>query len=473
MKKIWILVCFISFYSHSSPLPLVIDQYFSPYASSQDFFVLENELIRIDNYYAGNLFDKKVSKERETPNFKELLRPSLTNRILGRTLRLTEISLIWTPLNNLIITVQHELFGHGYRLRDLGNKVAHGMEYRIYLPYPYGDGGGFTSYYVTPAMSIHNDVLISLAGTESSALLAHQLSLSWLSKNEIDGREASLHFYGTFDLYNYILSLKDPRSTFRIYQKREGHDIANYLIKLNGIYPSKISFKEQLENLKFRAGLSIFTNFFNYLSTKAEIKYIWSGASTPITKKKGNIRFIMPIYRMGLTPFGSEDVLGLYLLLKSAEPYYFYYKEGRFSQNTYRGIGFENSGIFRINSSQFGLKIDLWGQPAFLLNKSKDHNVSCNLIVDGYSLDTTDDLRPSTYTIVYDLEFDHSRNGYTQEELFKNHLGAAASLIYQYSFSGKLSNIVYSQIGYKTKGYLPGESIHAGLILRLGMNLLF
>jgi hypothetical protein len=470
MKRIWIFLCFFSSYCSSAALPLVIDRHFSPYASSQDFFAIENQLIRIDNHYAGNLFDKKVSKEIETRNFAALLRPTLTNRILGRTFRFTELSLLWNPLNQLMITVQHEVFGHGYRLRDLGSRVADNLQYRINLPYPYGTGGGYTSYYVRPEMSIQDDILISLAGTEASALLAHQLSLSWLSKNEIDGREAPLHLFGTLDLYNYILSLKDSKSTFTIYSKNEGHDIANYMMRLNSIYPSKKSFKDQLEQLQLKASYSILANVFSYLALFAEYKYIWSGVSTPITKREGNIRFMMPIYRLGLTPFGSEDIAGLYLLLKSGEPSYFYYKEGHFSKNTYRGIGFENSGILRFNSSQIGFKFDLWSQPTFLFDTPKSHEIPCCLkVTEDFWWLTKETLSNSKY----DIEFDHSRNAYTEEELFNSHIGAAASLIYQYSFKGKFSNIAYTQLGYKTKGYLPGESIHAGLILRFGMNLLF
>ena len=34
--------------------------------------------------------------------------------------RFLELFLFWTPLNTSMFLLQHEIFGHGYRIRDLG-----------------------------------------------------------------------------------------------------------------------------------------------------------------------------------------------------------------------------------------------------------------------------------------------------------------------------------------------------------------
>lgn len=472
MKKLLFFFLFCSTYVIASPSALVLDRHFTPYAASQDLLLIENELIRLEDRSTDWLTSKiNPAYNQDTAlELTPLPRPSLARRILARTLRFSELTFFWGPLNETIHTTQHEVFGHGYRIRDLGKKTAEVVSYKIGLPFPYGDRAAYTAYNFNLDISPQDLALIAVAGTEADTIMSHNIALDWLSENKIDGREASLFLHSALQLPSYILSLKDVKETFDTYQKQEGHDVATYLMNLNSIYPSEKSFSNQLSTLREKAAYSILTNAFTYYSLFAQWRYIWTGKTTPMTLGTGPIRFFMPIYRVELSPFGPEDVVGTYLLFKSGEPTYLYYKSGSFSQNKYHGFGFENKGIFKIGSSSFGLKLDFWNQPALLHHKPVEHEVIPQLYT------TSSFWKPIVamgLSSEYEVEFDHSQNGYTNKELFSKYFGSAASLIYQYEFDGSRSNTLFTQLGYKTKGFLPGESIHAGPIIRFGMNLLF
>ncbi len=49
--------------------------------------------------------------------------------------------LIWYPLSEFEVTLQHEVFGHGYRIRDIGSNIVKVQGYEFDPPFPYGDGG--------------------------------------------------------------------------------------------------------------------------------------------------------------------------------------------------------------------------------------------------------------------------------------------------------------------------------------------
>ena len=468
MKKICLLLLSFSSLSFSSNSPILFDRHFSPYASSYDLLFIERELIGFQNRYKNYLFplnnsesnNKNLDTIQDELELKRLPTPPLKVRLLGRSFRLLELNLFWAPLNQMIATTQHEIFGHGYRVRDLGKNRAEVTGYQIKMPYPYGKGGGATNIKMNCPISLSEMILIDIAGTEANSILAHHTTLSWLSKNRVDGREASLHIAASCDLPLYILSIEKARDIYTSYTQEKGHDITNYLMELNFLYPSTKSLKTQLSSLREKAGLMLLTDLFSYYAIASEIQYIWSGKSISLTRFNTPIRFYMPTYRLSLSPFGPEDIFGNYLLLKFGEPSYFYFKKGSFSQNTYLGFGFENQGIFKFSSHLFGIKFDFWNQPKLLIYIPENHNVLAEVNLHDTSKD-------------YHIQFNHKENGYQKSELFSKKMGSALSVIYQYEFDPTQKNALYTQLGFKTRGYLPGESIRAGLILRCGMSLFF
>lgn len=53
---------------------------------------------------------------------------------LGRVARFSELFLFWQPMNYASMVTQHEVFGHGYRIRALDDVGASVTKYKIDLP---------------------------------------------------------------------------------------------------------------------------------------------------------------------------------------------------------------------------------------------------------------------------------------------------------------------------------------------------
>jgi len=147
------------------------------------------------------------------------------------TERFCELFFIWNPIGETAATTQHEVFGHGYRLRSLNRDRAEVAKYKIDVPFPYGPGGGSTSFrYNRKKVTAYQDLAVTAAGVESTAILANRLKLQWLQRGDIDARESNLYINAEHDLTNYIW-ITDSHDV-------NGHgDIAEYVHDLNKTYP--------------------------------------------------------------------------------------------------------------------------------------------------------------------------------------------------------------------------------------------
>ena len=198
----------------------IIDPKFSPYISSEDF---------ITGYDLIERFDDKFVEPKFAPN-------NWKCKIARASIYL----LFWSPLSEYTITANHEVFGHGYRIRDIGRKYAKVKKYRVYAPFPYAYGGGYTMYNYNNNLTTSLQSAISIAGTESSSVFANRLILSWLANGKkLDGREFSLYTNSRHDLTNYILMTTSKDS--------DGHDISTYIKMLNLTYPSDTLHRDDLK----------------------------------------------------------------------------------------------------------------------------------------------------------------------------------------------------------------------------------
>lgn len=466
MRRLFWIILFLSSTLQSQASTFIIDQHFSPNASAADFLFLQNELMGLQSRYQNYLSHKTHKNKTSSLDAEnlplEIPQLSLGQKILKRSQRLAEISFVWNPLGALTAITQHEVFGHGFRLRDLGRQNAQIKGYHLNRPPPYGKGGGYTKYSLLKPISLSQTMLIQIAGMEASTLLAHHTILSWLSKRKVDGREANLLIASHFDLPIYALSIRNFDDIILGYQKETGHDVINYLMCLHFLYPSDSSLRTLYDEIQESARFTILSNLFVYYALAAQIQYIWNGIALDLAEfKYSPIRFYIPTYQLELTPFGPQDCIGNYLLLRSGEPYYFYYKHGSFSKNTYTTLGFENQGIFSYKQHSFGLKLDLWNQPRFLDWTPENQEAPSYYYYE------------SRWGLGMIVRFDQGKNSYTEEELFSKTKGGSFAVIYKYAFDPTSRNSLYTLLGYKTKGYLPGESISRGLLFRCGLSLLF
>ncbi|NGX33492.1 MAG: hypothetical protein K1060chlam4_01562, partial [Candidatus Anoxychlamydiales bacterium] len=305
---------------------------FSPYSGAQNLLTLHESLEKAFSYVIPYKQEKKV---------------------IYAILRILELGFVWGPLSRAEMVVQHEVFGHGYRIRDIGSSRAKVKGYQIDMPPPYGGGGGGTKYSFNSDLTSFQEIAISLAGVEASAILANRLKMKWMESLKLDARKASLYLQSHLDLTNYVLSMEDS-----FLFADTGHDIKSYIYWLNNTY-----YEDEItcSDLK-EAVLVNFLDPMMYYSIGSFFYYIFTGKDIkiPMIDIKG-VKFL-PNLRLGLAPYGSECFLENFLSYKN-RAIYSYVRVGNHNNNTFWGVGIEYPKLYEFNLNTIGFRADLFHQP--------------------------------------------------------------------------------------------------------------
>jgi len=386
---------------------IIVDPYFSPYMGAEDLITLHRGIEWGENF----IHDTFKSPGR---------------RWYDRLGRIGELVLFWDPANYAEMVVQHEVFGHGYRVRSLGRSKAHVENYHIGAPPPYGEGGGYTGYeYRIDRVTAFESLAIGSAGVEATSILANRLKMHWLAEGALNPKEATLYLYSEHDLTEYVLGTS---------RGDVDGDIGRYTRLLNRTYSQG---HLSVKSLK-RQALVNYLDPVTYYSIIAWWRYFISG-------HKGKIPMIpigqygyLPGARLGLTPFGPEYYLENFLV-KDRNPTYFYVRYGHFAGRAYWGVGAENDAIWRCEGGTLGLRCDIWRQPHAAYND------------DRFSMENLEEAKRFSHT--------------PHDPIW----GISASVIGTKKIWSRGS--VFLQLGGKTKGYLPGESLQGSLIARIGFSI--
>ena len=406
MKKLLFALLGSGLLYAESDYNLIADRYFSPYAGSEDLIVT-HQLI-----------------ERSSQPLTDLYQ---TNPALwAKGARAAELFLFWYPLDILTMTVQHEVFGHGYRVRSLPDTEAKVLRYTFNVPPPYGLGGGATHFqYNLQNTTIFEGLAVVTGGVEATAIGANRLRMQWLGKGDINPRQSFLYLHSEHDLTNY--------ATISILSNDDG-DMNIYRNFLNRTYSGSHLSSESLA----KQALINLLDPFTYYSLYSTYNYIKKGETGPIPMiPLGSYRYL-PGARLGLTPFGPEYYLENFLV-KDNKPIYFYLRGGKHAGMNTLGLGVENPHQWQIGSLQLGYRVDLWQQPKIDMLDLR-FAMSEFLTHPGLHANTP-----------------------------KSRFGASASLIAQKKLWK--TGMLFVQCGGKTKGYVPGESLDSSLILRVGITL--
>jgi hypothetical protein len=154
----------------------------------------------------------------------------------------------------------------------------------------------------------------------------------------------------------------------------------------------------------------------------------------------------LPSLRLALTPFGMQGYFENFFLIDSI-PTYLYLKWGKNGANTYYGLGIENQRIFNWKSGALGFRMDLWRQPNVLFEQGALSAEEIEKLPKGASV-------PQLYPT---------------SVLTAQSVGAAFSIIGTYAWA-KWPIRLFTELGYKTAGYLPGEALRNSPIARGGIS---
>ncbi len=339
------------------------------------------------------------------------------NKIGGIGYRAVKLGIIGFQLDVNTVLYQHEVFGHGSRMREFEYE---NINYRFNHFFPFGFGGS-ASGSSTFINSATQGLMRISGGVEGDLRLSEQLEESILASSKLHYRQSSLFLISRNNLLRYARSNLSGNG-----------DISSYVSSINSKY-NQSSSSISVKNI-FNQALTVLLNplqFYALLNLSKD--YLFNGDSSYKEVKFININQVqfLPSINYNLTPFGGEYIINNYfkrhkklLLLRV--------KIGDNTFANYYGGNLKILNLIYTNQVRANVGIGFWNQPKFLLGTAsglieKDDGF-------GYVLKGSVSYFPVRTT---------------------NKIG------------------IYGQVGYKTSGYLMGEMLQKGIILRVGMAIDF
>jgi hypothetical protein len=394
----------------SVPYTVVFDSYMTPAAGAQGLLTVQHLLASVEDRW----LPLKIGAERS--------RPALAVGILYRAGKFITLDM---PQDHFFLVVAHEVFGHGARFRELGNgRIGYGFD----APIPYGSGDAFTRFNGFFPDSPLASLSVSAAGIEAQHALADAIAERAVARGRLHYREAWLYFESRMAAVDYMLSASPTSS--------EGHDVADFLETFEKACTAPCSPLTR-NYVQRRALLALADPLLFYSMYGLAISYIGNGSPTgpmPLIPVGGGVR-LMPSLGYALAPYGAEWSLRASLHQEQRAQS----RERRITGITLRvgntgasstwGFSTRAADVLRVRGFRIGMAFDVWRQPELLADRTTD----------------------------------------------PQHLGAGAVAtvvvpIPRFLRSQWTDGIQISA-GYKSRGFVPGEQLSGGGVVRAGIAL--
>lgn len=366
---------------------LIVDQYFSPFTGAA---------LNLSAYHAYMFADDKyLPSSNGEANL---------GWFIGRTGKLY----FETLMSSVLMVVQHEIFGHGYRCR----------EYHFSnVSYEIGIGWGSTGFSDADfnALSFPKRAALSAAGMEANAILSQEIRAGWILQNEVDRREGVLYLLTYLDQSLYILGTSDESTN-------QSNDVNGYVTDINAWYGNTDLTKGKLRSY----ALWDFLDPSLYVGMYSMVQYLSDGTpQIPLYMFDFDKFKYTFCARLLLAPYGPEFQLQNYILTSNCKLWQVNFRYGNNSNIQSYGIDLWTKDIWRYDRWIFGNKLFIWKQPAYL-----SQNTSVGVA---------------------------------------NNLGAADFVSAEYRMNNSFSAL--GEVGYKTDGYIQGNPLGSSIVWRLGITL--
>ena len=381
----------------SATQTVMIDPHFSPYSGSANILAAENLLIMgEDKLFPGG--------GRNT-----------TGKVWART---AEQFIFWHNFGTMASVTQHEVFGHGYRLRELGVRP------RKYTITPWG---GATYVKVPYSFKVGEMLAFAVAGLEAEAILSRDLKMQWMQRGEIDGRLTGTYTQAHNSIFWYTLITQMGR--LKGEKASEGNDVDGYIELQNASYTYDHLSIGELTKWTIFNWLDPMT-FYSYY---AFIYYIFEGKpwKFPMIPIGENIRYL-PNVKIEYAPYAPEAYLENFFTFYG-KPLYIYLKGGKRSA----GLGFSYDHFILSKRGSIGFRFDGWNQGVFL-----------------------------TSATLRDLD----ETGTAYRRALKDRDWGAALSARAKLYLGKNAGLVF-EFGGKTRGFLQGYGLKQEIIGRIGLQI--
>jgi len=340
----------------------------------------------------------------------------------GILYRLARLALVDQVVPELDRVVLHEYFGHGARAREFGWPASYG----IGAPPPLGDGGGHTAMDIPRAadVTVTQSLALSSAGMEANDVARDRLARRWVSSGDLTYQEAVRYLLARYDQLGYIYGSGTG----------EGDDVEAYAEALNAASGTTVSDPEYASGATFQkqAWVGLLDPLSLYALYGVLAAHVVDGRDTlgvPMLRVAG-LRYL-PALGYSLTPVGPEfhsvhrlraGGRGLTVDLRLGD--------GRLGRTW--GVSAATVDAWRSGRLGLDLRAALWDQPRFSL--------------DGEAGSGSGPRPGGLLSVRARWRFGRPRAGL------------------------QLSGLIL-ELGYKTRGYLRGERLDRGLVIRGGMGL--
>jgi hypothetical protein len=352
----------------------------------------------------------------------ERSRPALALGILYRTGKFLALDM---PQDHFFMVVAHEVFGHGARFRELGDgRIRYGFD----APIPYGSGDAFTRFNGRFPISPLADLNVSAAGMEAQHSLADAIAERAVARGRLHYREAWLYFESRMAAVGYILSAS-PESS-------EGHDVAGFLDAFEKACTTPCAPLTR-NYVQRRALFALADPLLYYSMYGLAVSYIGNGNTTgpmPLIPIVRGIR-LMPSLGYALAPHGAEwTIRTAFQSELKAESQKLRItnvalRVGNTGASSTWGVGARAADVLHAWGLRIGLAVDVWRQPELLAEK------------------TSDALHTGA--------------------------GAIATVVVPMPrlLRSRWLEAIQVAAGYKSQGFVPGERLSGGAVVRAGIAL--
>jgi hypothetical protein len=266
------------------------------------------------------------------------------------TYRLLKQLFVDAPQERLLMVINHELFGHGARLRELFDGP---IEYHFDAPPPYGGGGGATTFVFNRDPVPYERLAVSVAGMEANSLAAAAIAHRAFSRRQMHAREAFRYLLFELDTFSYVRSTESD--------EEPGHDVADFLAVYDSVAGAggTVLSRRQVR----REALASLANPMLVYAAYGIVRYLWTGTTESRVPafSFGGVRYL-PLARYRLTPFGREWVL-VNELGGTVRPTQIEVRFGRSPHHTPWGVALRQRELATWRTWSADASLEVWRQP--------------------------------------------------------------------------------------------------------------
>ncbi len=344
---------------------------------------------------------------------KLILTEKYYSKVINPIYRFSKLFLTNYLFTDLIMTMNHERFGHGYRMIESGGSID---EIVYNLPPPFTNEFSYINTIYPTNFTLQQELMYRLGGSEANLFLTDIMRKNILLDERFNYNFGLAYLYGSNDMPGYTAFVTAPAA-----------DPIQYRQYINLLYGNEILKQDKMQAYSFIALLTDPMNFFAFKSVFYD--YLIKGKQSTkvgMINLNNNVKYL-PRFRFEYSPYGPELVYQNYFKLNSQLMLFSYSHSSPNLPNSWR-IG-ANIWNFKL-TKQLTLNLlgQIWKQP--------------NIVF--YLTDNT----PKSFEgiggqLISNINYDIIKN--------KNLLGFTV------------------QAGYKSAGYSIAEHLNKGLIIRAGL----